>query len=110
MIWILRQPLRQRQASKNRPNSLGRSLLLIGVPCDLSAELGLELKRHARERGYQPLIVGFANDYIGYCLPRRLYETDSYEASLAFNGPDTGERLVSELQCMMDALPVIRDE
>ncbi len=78
--------------------------LFMGAPCDLSAELGLELKRAARERGYQPVVVGFANDYIGYCLPERLYETDSYEAAMAFNGPKTGEMLVGELKQMIDQL------
>jgi len=80
--------------------------LFIGVPCDLSAELGLELKAHARALGYQPLLVGFANDYIGYCLPERLYRTISYEASLAFNGPTTGSMLVEELKRMMEELAI----
>jgi hypothetical protein len=80
--------------------ALGR-VLVLGIPCDLSAELGLELKAHARTLGYAPVLVGFANDYIGYCLPQRLYWTDSYEASLAFNGPTTGEKLVEALKQMM---------
>lgn len=78
------------------------SIAWLGVPCDLSAELGLELKRHAAHHGYQPVIAGFANDYIGYCLPARLYDTEHYEAMLAFNGPTTGELLVEELKRMID--------
>ena len=78
----------------------------IGVPCDLSTELGLELKAHARARGLHPLIVGFANDYIGYCLPERLYRTRRYEASMAFNGPKTGALLVEELKRMIDKLAI----
>lgn len=77
-------------------------VLLIGVPCDLSAELGLELKRYVRARNYQPLLIGFANDYIGYCVPEHLYWTDSYEASMAFNGPKAGEMVVKELETMID--------
>ncbi|MBI3319346.1 MAG: neutral/alkaline non-lysosomal ceramidase N-terminal domain-containing protein [Candidatus Omnitrophica bacterium] len=76
----------------------------IGVPCDLSAELGLELKAHARALGLHPLVIGFANDYIGYCLPERLYQTRRYEASMAFNGPKTGTLIVEELKRMIDHL------
>ncbi len=118
-------PARVRLGKLTLPSWMGRALvdddatlslvrvgpvLLIGVPCDLSAELGLALKRYARERGYQPLIVGFADDYIGYCLPKRLYERTTYEASLMFNGSDTGELLVYELQRMIDQMQVMSDQ
>ncbi len=78
--------------------------VFFGLPCDVSAELGLDLKQHARRAGYQPVVVGFANDYIGYCLPERLYRTRSYEAAMAFNGPKTGDMLVEELKQMLDQL------
>jgi len=81
-------------------------VLVMGVPCDLSVELGIDLKRHAEVRGYRPLVVGFANDYIGYCLPEHLYWTGTYEASLAFNGPAAGAMLVDTLKQMIDALRV----
>ncbi len=114
-------PARVRLGPVTLPAWLGRSLvdddasvsvvkldriMLFGLPCDVSAELGLDLKQHARRAGYQPVVVGFANDYIGYCLPERLYRTHSYEASMAFNGPKTGELLVGELEQMMDQLAV----
>jgi len=79
-------------------------VLLLGVPCDLSAELGLALKAAARKLTYQPIVIGFANDYVGYCLPERLYHSDHYEALMSFNGPRTGERLVEELSAMMREL------
>ncbi len=80
------------------------SVLLIGVPCDLSAELGLELKRYARVKEFQPIIVGFANDYIGYCMPPSIYTTDHYEAAMMFNGPTTGALIVNELKHMIDQI------
>lgn len=79
-------------------------VVFFGVPCDLSAELGVEVKRAARQHERHPVIVGFANDYIGYCLSERAYRTHSYEASMAFNGPHTGERIVEELTHMLDAV------
>lgn len=80
------------------------SVLFIGVPCDLSVALGRELKQYAQSRGYQPLIVGFANDYIGYCMPPSVYETDHYEATLMLNGPAAGVVIVEELKQMIDDL------
>jgi len=79
-------------------------VLWMGVPCDFSAELGLTLKAFAREAGYQPMIIGFANDYIGYCLPERLYRSGAYEALMAFNGPRTGEDLLDALKGMAQEL------
>lgn len=73
-----------------------------GVPCDLTADLGQQLKEAAQAHGLQPVIVGFANDYIGYCVPETLYHTDAYEASLAFNGPRTGELIVQHLIQMLN--------
>lgn len=86
------------------------SALFIGVPCDLGVELGVALKRHARTRGFQPLIVGFANDYIGYCMAASVYPTDRYEATMMFNGPSTGELIIEELTQMIDQLAVTSDQ
>ncbi len=82
---------------------IGR-VVAIGTPCDLSTEFGLQLKQVVRARGDEPLIVSFANDYIGYCLPARLYESRSYESDMAFNGPDAGEQIVARLQQMLTEL------
>lgn len=71
--------------------------VFIGVPCDLAASFGARLKATARDHGLNPVIAGFANDYIGYCVPASLYTSDAYEASLAFNGPKAGERIVERL-------------
>ncbi len=73
-----------------------------GAPCDLSALLGDRLKQAARAVGLSPVIVGFASDYIGYCLPEALYETKEYESSMAFNGPKTGELVVDRLMQMLE--------
>jgi hypothetical protein len=82
---------------------VGKTLFL-GVPCDLSAGLGHELKVAARSRGFEPMVVGFASDYIGYCLPEAQYASQTYESSLAFNGPKTGELVVERLVEMLDRL------
>ena len=75
--------------------------VFIGVPCDLDASLGLRLKQATRAIGWKPVLVGFASDYIGYCVSETLYESQGYESSLAFNGPKAGERIVEELTRML---------
>lgn len=79
-------------------------VVFLGVPCDLASTFGARLKAHARARGLRPVVVGFANDYIGYCVPEDLYASDAYESSLAFNGPQTGELIVQKLTEMIDEL------
>ena len=36
--------------------------VLLGVPADLSSEIGMQIKGHAQGRGMRVLIIGFAND------------------------------------------------
>jgi hypothetical protein len=61
--------------------------VLIGVPCDLSAKIGAAWKAEASRLGRRAVIVGFANDYVGYVIPSEYYETSHYEARMSFNGP-----------------------
>jgi hypothetical protein len=75
--------------------------IFVGVPCDLTASLGRLVKDAARAHHLHPIIVGFANDYIGYCVPEALYEQPQYESSMAFNGPKTGELVVQRLTEMI---------
>lgn len=79
-------------------------ILLIGIPADLSVVLGGKIKAHAREQGMEAIIVGFANDYIGYLLPHDLYRTDAYEARMSFHGPQMGEYLVELVDRMIDRM------
>jgi hypothetical protein len=76
----------------------------VAVPCDLGAEIGLAIKRHAAERGLQATVVGLANDYIGYVIPERLYDTPAYEARLSFNGPHMDRYLFDIITELMDRL------
>ncbi|MBI3606507.1 MAG: neutral/alkaline non-lysosomal ceramidase N-terminal domain-containing protein [Nitrospirae bacterium] len=61
--------------------------VLIGVPCDLSAQIGAAWKAEAARIGRRAVILGFANDYVGYVIPSEYYETAHYEAKMSFNGP-----------------------
>jgi hypothetical protein len=83
--------------------AVGKTVFL-GIPCDLTAGLGQELKTAARSHDLDPMVIGFASDYIGYCLPEALYDSQTYESSLAFNGPKTGELVVERMKQMIEQL------
>lgn len=55
-------------------------LLVAGVPVELAACLGDDI-RHAAAR--PSWVVGYANGYIGYCVPRASYEVGGYETTPA---------------------------
>lgn len=57
------------------------------IPGELSSELGFEIKNRIKSAGLIPFIVGYANDYVGYIIPRRYYaDREQYEARVTFYG------------------------
>ncbi len=80
------------------------TIAFLGVPCDLASDLGADLKQAASARGFHSVIVGFADDYIGYCVTEQRYHTAEYEALMAFNGPKTGKMVVEHLIRMLETL------
>lgn len=84
-------------------------MLLIGVPCDLGSEIGLALKGHAHAKGFHAIIVGFANDYVGYVIPDKYYAGPFYEAFMSFNGPYMEDFMTSEVENIMDRLQPDQD-
>lgn len=71
-------------------------LVIVGVPGEMAAGLGLKLKAEtARITGAaHPVIGGLANEWISYILSAEAYEAGGYEASVSFYGPELGERIV----------------
>jgi len=62
--------------------------LLVALPCEPSAGVGLDLKKRLRDQGFShPWIVALANDYIGYVLEEKEYQRGGYEARMSFYGP-----------------------
>ncbi len=71
-------------------------LVILGVPAELAAELGVDLKTQARKvPGATSVTVGgLANEWISYALPAREYTKGGYEASVSFYGETLGAKLV----------------
>ncbi len=66
------------------------ALALVAVPGELYLEHGRELRR----RLHPAIILGYANGYLGYLPPARLYPEPDYEVLASPVGPGAAEQLV----------------
>lgn len=82
--------------------AIGDDLAVVGLPGEIFAELGLDLR--ARSPFRQTLVLGLANDAIGYVPTRRAYEEGGYEPTASRFEPGSGERLVDEALDLLAAL------
>lgn len=71
-------------------------LLIVGVPGEMAAGPGLQIKQRAAEvTGARHIAVGgLANEWISYILSAEQYEQGGYEASVSFYGADLGKCVV----------------
>jgi hypothetical protein len=65
---------------------------IVGIPGELFAELGLEIKRRSPFR--QTCVIELANDSVGYLPARRAFEEGGYEVVSSPFTPGAGEVLV----------------
>jgi neutral ceramidase len=71
-------------------------LVIVGIPGELAAKLGLEVKHRAGEitGAKHPIIGGLADEWISYILPIEQYNLGKYEASMSFYGPTLADVIV----------------
>jgi hypothetical protein len=71
-------------------------LVILGVPAELAAQLGLEAKVKARQTTGASCVAvgGLANEWISYALAPQEYAKGGYEASVSFYGEPLGTILV----------------
>lgn len=71
-------------------------LLIIGIPGEMTARLGLEIKERARTAtgAKNPVIGGLADVWLSYILPPDEYNKGGYEASVSFYGETLGPTIV----------------
>ena len=71
-------------------------LLIVGVPGELAADLGLHVKDELMSNGIKyPTIGGLANEWISYILSSEQYNNGAgYESSVSFFGDGLGEVIV----------------
>ena len=57
------------------------------IPAEVGSEIGVGIENQFRAKGLVPIIIGYANDYLGYVIPRRYYNDKTYyEARASFYG------------------------
>ncbi len=71
-------------------------LVIVGIPGEMAAELGLHIKAETRRitGAAHPVIGGLADEWVSYILPKSEYEKGGYEASVSFYGAELGPRVV----------------
>ena len=59
-------------------------VVLVGIPGELFVEYGLEAKERIKQStGHSAILVGYANDYLGYLVTPRAVATGGYEQATA---------------------------
>jgi neutral ceramidase len=73
-------------------------LLLMGVPGEPTAPIGLQAKKAARERSVRhPAIVALTNGWIGYIVTPEQYKAGRYEPTMSFYGDQVGMKVLAGL-------------
>ena len=73
--------------------------LIVGVPGEFAAELGLDIKRRvAKATGVRFVVIGgLADEWLSYFLTEAEYQRSGYETTLSYFGPDAGPKLVDAI-------------
>jgi len=71
-------------------------LVILGVPGEMAAQLGLEAKSQTRQITGAACVTigGLADEWVSYVLPAEEYRRGGYEASMSFYGETLGNTLV----------------
>lgn len=78
---------------------------LVAVPGEPLTAVGLALKADARVRGFaHPVVVGLANDHLGYVADAVEYDRGGYEALLTLFGRDEAALLSDALARQVDRI------
>jgi hypothetical protein len=74
-------------------------LLIVGVPGEMTAELGIDIKDKVHEKIEIEFITigGLANEWISYMLSEEEYEKGGYETSVSFYGSTLGPLVVHKI-------------
>lgn len=75
------------------------NLIIAGVPGEMTAILGKQVKTALKKDGAQNVAIGgLANEWISYILDKEQYlHGEGYESSVSFFGPDLGQLIVDKV-------------
>lgn len=82
-------------------------LLIVGIPGEMAAVLGLKIKAEAKRTSgaAHPVIGGLADVWISYIFPADEYRRGGYEASVSFYGETLGDTIVAGAIAGVGELP-----
>src|SRR5262249_28770760 len=81
------------------------AVLFLALPGEVASETGQELEQLAASQGWQPFLLGYANDYIAYVIPARYYRNHHrYEARASLYGPHLAAYLQQQVQHLLHRL------
>lgn len=77
------------------------NIVIIGVPGELHSKIALTLKKYGSEIGKKVVVVGYANDYLGYIVPPEEYNKQNYETIISQFDKDGVNLLIHELKLLI---------
>ena len=78
-------------------------LVMIGLPCDFSGELAVELYEYAKSKNLNLIISSFNGGYAGYVTDDKWYDLEKYEPrSMSWYGHDNGAYFVEIVKLLID--------
>ena len=78
-------------------------LIMIGLPCDFSGELAVELYEYAKSKNLNLIISSFNGGYTGYVTDDKWYDLEKYEPrSMSWYGHDNGAYFVEIVKLLID--------
>jgi hypothetical protein len=75
--------------------------VFIGVPGELYSTIAYELKQYGLSLGKKVIVIGYANDYIGYLLPPEEFQKQTYESFMSFFDDKTSKSLINDLKLLI---------
>ena len=87
-------------------------LVAVAIPGEIFVEYGLEMKKRvAQDTGRPMILVGYANDYIGYIITPRADQTGGYERAVSRVAPSAGRTFTESAMATVRHIvtPVVPD-
>ena len=72
-------------------------MVFVPLVMEMSTDLGNGLKEKLSAEGLQPVLMGYADGYLGYAVTPAQYKKIGYEVQMSWYGPRGGELQVEEI-------------
>ena len=80
--------------------------VLVGLPGEPTASVGLAVKSLLRESGVKhPAVAALTNGWLGYLVTQEQYKAGKYEPTMSFYGPTIGDAMVKGVKSGFAARP-----